>query len=79
MTRPPISVAAYATAYRCTDCDSEPGAITQDALGIWHVEIKHDERCPVLTGHVSPNEASLAAAQAAVNATGRPVAYWRPS
>ena len=58
---PPDSVVRYARAYRCADCTSDVGRVSRDPLGIWHVEVKHDVTCPVLTGTVNPFGDVLAA------------------
>jgi hypothetical protein len=42
----PPAIRAYARAYQCPDClntSSEPYA---DDLGMWHIEVHHDETCP---------------------------------
>lgn len=59
---PPASVSRYAAAYRCSDCSSVIGQTYLDAVGVWHVQIKHDETCPVLTGTTDPFRDALAAA-----------------
>jgi hypothetical protein len=59
---PPASVRRYADAYRCSDCRATVGSPTLDGMGVWHVPIRHDETCPVLTGQVDPFGDVLAAA-----------------
>lgn len=60
---PPPMVRAYASAYRCTDCDSETKVMTDtEHPGIWRISVFHDAGCPVLAGHVSPAGAGLKAA-----------------
>jgi hypothetical protein len=61
--RPPDSVTRYAKAYRCADCTSDVGRVGRDSLGIWHVEIKHDDSCPVLTGVTDSFADAVAAAR----------------
>ncbi len=42
----PPKVQAFAAAYRCPDCLSETPQPVQDWLGIWHIEVRHDDTCP---------------------------------
>ncbi len=44
------AAAAYAQAWRCPDCDSEPGQIWTDQHGVVHHEVHHDDSCPYLAG-----------------------------
>lgn len=65
---PPAHVVAYARAYRCSDCTGRAGK-PRHRHGGWHVEIRHDSGCPVLTGKVDRTTAGIAAATAAATET----------
>lgn len=43
----PLSIRAFAAAYRCPDCLSETAQPVADQLGIWHVYVHHDDTCPM--------------------------------
>lgn len=34
----------------CPDCNND-AALTQDSLGMWHLEIRHDDTCPWLSAY----------------------------
>lgn len=59
---PKCSLDALAANYRCGHCDSDPATLTQDEHGIWHLQIRHDDGCPVLTGALSDIPDTLRAA-----------------
>lgn len=73
---PSAAARAYAKAYRCHDCTGHVVRLRHDKhqAGVWHVDVAHDDDCPVLTGRVSPHTAGLAAS-ASVATTGARVAY----
>lgn len=59
---PPAAAAAYARAYRCTDCNSETELVSDPAVpGLWTLKVFHDDGCPVLTGQVPKTGAALTA------------------
>ena len=62
-TAPPPQIVAYAAAYRCQDCAADVAPVWVRKLGLWSVEFRHDESCPVLAGQVSGTGAAVAAAQ----------------
>ena len=72
--RPPPAVAAYARAYRCSDCSARAGK-PRRAAGSWHVDVRHDDSCPVLTGSVDKTAAGVAAAVEAARTTGTRALY----
>ena len=77
--QPSEQLLAFARSYRCSDCDSETGVPRLDSHGMWHIEIRHDDGCPVLTGVVSGKSAGLlAAAEAARIGGGGSVVYIAP-
>lgn len=70
---PPAEVLAFARAYRCTDCTGRAGKPRRQH-GQWHLDIRHDNSCPVLTGVTSRTAAGLSAAAAAAK-IGKGVLY----
>lgn len=43
----PPELRAYAAAYRCPDCLSETAQPVADEFGVWHINVHHDETCPL--------------------------------
>jgi hypothetical protein len=43
----PRSIRAFAASYRCPDCLSETTQPVVDEFGMWHIEVRHDETCPM--------------------------------
>jgi hypothetical protein len=60
--QPPPEVTAYADAYRCGHCTGR-GLLRRkpDRLGIWHINVHHDPRCPVLNGAAGAASSGIAA------------------
>ncbi len=75
--KPPASVRAMARSYKCGHCDSETGQPRFDGV-IWHIDIHHDDECPVLNGHIPVAYAGGRAAQAAASETGKRILYISP-
>lgn len=73
--KPPPAVQAYADAYRCTDCRSTTARPRRDHRGLWHIDIRHDDCCPVLAGTVPHRGAGRAAARRAAEQTGARTVY----
>jgi hypothetical protein len=64
--KPPPAAIAFARAYRCQDCTGRARLRPRpDSNGVWHLDVRHDDGCPVLAGTVSPAPAGLRAAAAA--------------
>jgi hypothetical protein len=64
--RPDRSAAmAYADAYRCGHCHSEVSLRAPDPVGIDHIDVAHDDGCPVLNGTLPDLPDSLRAAEEA--------------
>jgi hypothetical protein len=73
--RPTPATLAYAAAYRCGHCTGRARIRPRpDSAGAWHLDVRHDDGCPVLGGTVSAAPAGLRAA----SATGRRVLYISP-
>jgi hypothetical protein len=53
------------------DCTADVVPIWVRRLGLWSVEVRHDDGCPVLTGSVS----RIGAAREAADQLGRPILY----
>jgi hypothetical protein len=49
----PEHIVQIAANYTCGHCDNDPVTLTQDELGVWHLNIPHDDNCPVRTGVVT--------------------------
>jgi hypothetical protein len=73
--QPPAAVAAMAATYTCGSCDAEIGRPHLDHDGIWHMQVHHDESCPVLTGAVSPAHDGIRAMRTAAAVTGEQATY----
>jgi hypothetical protein len=43
----PASVRAFVAAYRCPDCLSDTTQPVADELGVWHIDVRHDDTCPM--------------------------------
>lgn len=69
---PPPELLAYAAAYQCMDCAADVAPVWVRRLGVWSIEVRHDDGCPVLAGTVSRTGAAREAARAARI---RPVLY----
>lgn len=72
--KPPAAVNAAARAYRCGHCRSTT-AKPRRRGGVWHLDVRHDETCPVINGTVSHAPAGLRAVKAAAASTGEHVLY----
>ena len=60
--RAPLAFRRIAAAYRCPDCDSETGEPQpDDLLGIWRMEVRHDETCPWYRQHIVGSDTPKAA------------------
>lgn len=46
----PPAVRAVANGYRCPDCDNDT-RVWLDQLGMWRLDVLHDDTCPWLTRH----------------------------
>lgn len=46
-------IAAMVTNYECGSCGSQAETLTTDDTGMLHANIRHDDNCPALNGHVS--------------------------
>lgn len=49
---PPPNIVDIAAKYTCGHCDSNPAKIRQDQYGFWHLDVEHDDSCPVYRGTV---------------------------
>jgi hypothetical protein len=47
----PPAVRAVASNYQCPDCLSETTHPAVDELGIWHIEVHHDDTCPLFAAY----------------------------
>ncbi|MFE3925596.1 hypothetical protein [Streptomyces sp. YIM B13508] len=68
------AASAYAAWYRCSHCgDSETGPPSADlhTIGLAHIDIRHDDGCPVMGGTVSDIPDAVRALEARREATGR--------
>jgi hypothetical protein len=43
----PRAIRAFAAAYRCPDCLSETTQPVVDEFGVWHIDVQHDDTCPM--------------------------------
>lgn len=74
--KPPPEAIAYAAAYRCGHCTGRARARRKpDELGVWHIEVAHDDSCPAYAGTVPLTGAGLRALEATVKATGTSCLY----
>jgi hypothetical protein len=48
----PRSVRWLANNYRCPDCLSETTSPVQDRIGVWHINVQHDDTCPWFNRYV---------------------------
>lgn len=46
-------IAAMVSNYQCGSCNGTVETLTTDESGLMHANIRHDDNCPVLNGHVS--------------------------
>jgi hypothetical protein len=62
---PPPSMIAYAEAYECGHCDADISVLHYpgEPDEMWHLNVAHDDGCPVLAGRVSSAPAGLRAAK----------------
>jgi uncharacterized protein (DUF1800 family) len=49
----PETLAALVTNYQCGSCGGEVDTLATDNTGLINAHIRHDDNCPVLSGHVS--------------------------
>ena len=73
--RPPATITAAARAYQCGHCQSLTGKPRQDPDGVWHLDVRHDNTCPVINGTVSHAPAGRRALAAATASTGQRALY----
>ena len=43
----PASVRSFAAAYQCPDCLAETTYPVADQHGVWHIDVRHDDTCPI--------------------------------
>lgn len=72
---PPPGILEYARAYRCHDCPADVAEPYLGDDGIWHLNIAHEDDCPMLAGTVPLRDAGAEAAAKAAEVTGRPALY----
>lgn len=51
--KPATAARRLALAYQCGSCAADVREVTRDEFGIDHVNVVHDDHCPVLSGAVS--------------------------
>ncbi|MFE2530414.1 hypothetical protein [Streptomyces sp. NPDC059371] len=49
----PETLAALVSNYQCGSCGGEVDTLVTDNTGLLIANIRHDDNCPVLNGHVS--------------------------
>lgn len=48
LRKAPPTIRWFADHNRCPDCLSETTHPVADDLGVWHIEVRHDDTCPWL-------------------------------
>lgn len=77
--KPPAEATAYAAAYKCGHCTGLARVRRKpDQYGVWHVDVHHDNSCPVLDGTVPVTGSGIRAMAAMVKATGSNGLYIPP-
>jgi hypothetical protein len=54
----PPEFRAFAANYRCPDCLNDTTQPVADDLGIWHIEVHHDDTCPTYRRLLAHGQAS---------------------
>ncbi|GAA2657493.1 hypothetical protein GCM10010307_72290 [Streptomyces vastus] len=62
---PPKAIKDYARNYKCSHCNSRVNGVTRDPSGIYHMNVGHDDTCPVLRGALTDVPDAIRAALAA--------------
>lgn len=53
---PPLAaLASTLGAIRCPDCNNDTG-LRQDANGMWHIDVLHDDTCPWYRAHQAADQ-----------------------